>query len=179
MAQSRRRWLGLESIKVGDVSLNSLAAYVSSTMTQIECIVPGSARLGIDIPTVTDIMCEDSADPDISVSNLTAAKVIEFSTVDMSTSNLLLAFGGTVSGQTYLWPTAPDNIREKSMELITEIVNDTKFKIEVGTALMLGGSEQPMARLSPVAGQIDFSFKIMKSIASTGTLAPPLKMTSV
>ena len=179
MAQTRRRWLGLESIKVGDVALSTIGHYITTTLTQIECIVPGSARLGIDIPDVTDIMCEDDADPDISVSNVTQAKVIEFSTIDMSTTNLVLAFGGTVSGQIYLFPTAPDNIREKGVELITEIINDTKFKVQVGTALMLGGSEQPMARLSPTAGQLDFSFKVMKSLSVGGTLAPPLKMSTV
>ena len=113
------------------------------------------------------------------ISNITAPIVVEFATRDMSTTNLVLAFGGTASGQVYTWPTAPDNIREKSLVLKTEIVNDTYFKIEIGTALLTAGADNPMVRLSPETGQLQFSFKVMKSLSGTGSLAPPMKMTSV
>ena len=179
---SKFRWLGLTSIQFGDTT-GRLANYVPSnaSMTAIENIVPGTARFVIEMPDRARIYVEDDSDPDIVVSNLQAAKFLEFSTRDMSTAVLIAAFGGTASGGVfpYLWPTAPDNLREKSAVITTEVVNNSYFKIEIGKCLISGGADLRMFRQDPDTGEVSFRFDIMKVVTDEGSILPPLKIHSV
>ena len=150
---SDTRLIGIESIKVGP-SLTSLET--------IQYIVPDSAHLVINAPSVTDLYCDDKEVADIQI--LAAGKkTIEFATRDMDTSIFEHAFGGTVTTATTngVWesPTGATVVNEKAFELISKTINGKQLKIEIKRASLYAGADLRFTKTE--SGQITFTADVL------------------
>jgi len=155
------RLIGLESIKIGP----SL-----TTLVTVQHIVPDSAHIVLNAPSVADLFCEETEYPDIQI--ITAGKkTIEFATRDMGPSILEDAFGGAASGAT-IWtaPTTAVVISERAFELISKKINDKQLKFEIKRASLYAGGELRFAKTE--SGQITFTADVL--LPSTGS---PIVMT--
>jgi len=155
------RLIGLESIKIGP----SL-----TTLVTVQHIVPDSAHIVINAPSVADLFCEETEYPDIQL--ITAGKkTVEFATRDMGPSILEDAFGGAASGAT-IWtaPTTAVVISERAFELISKKINDKQLKFEIKRASLYAGGELRFAKTE--SGQITFTADVL--LPSTGS---PIVMT--
>ena len=177
---SNSRWLGLESIKLGVVGLASSANYMPTTFTTILNIVPDSAKIMFEVPAEVEILVEDSPDPDIVLSNGSIKKTIEFATRDMDSSSVLLnAFGGSVSGETYSFPTDSTSIRVKAIECKTEVVNGYYYKVQIPKANVRAGAELRMYNTNPDTGEVGFQCTVQKAVTAGGTILAPMKIIRV
>lgn len=155
------RLIGLESIKIGP----SL-----TTLVTVQHIVPDSAHIVLNAPSVADLFCEETEYPDIQI--ITAGKkTIEFATRDMGPSILEDAFGGAASGAT-IWtaPTTAVVISERAFELISKKINDKQLKFEIKRASLYAGGELRFAKTE--SGQITFTADVL--LPTTGS---PIVMT--
>ena len=155
------RLIGLESIKIGP----SL-----TTLVTVQHIVPDSAHIVINAPSVADLFCEETEYPDIQI--ITAAKkTVEFATRDMGPSILEDAFGGAASGAT-IWtaPTTAVVISERAFELLSKKINGKQLKFEIKRASLYAGGELRFAKTE--SGQITFTADVL--LPSTGS---PIVMT--
>jgi len=158
---SNIRLIGLESVKIGP----SLASLVT-----VQHIVPDSAHIVLNAPSVADLFCEETEYPDIQI--ITAGKkTVEFATRDMGPTILADAFGGTVSGAT-IWtaPTTAVVISERAFELISKKINDKQLKFEIQRASLYAGGELRFAKTE--SGQITFTADVL--LPATGS---PIVMT--
>lgn len=158
---SNIRLIGLESVKIGP----SLASLVT-----VQHIVPDSAHIVLNAPSVADLFCEETEYPDIQI--ITAGKkTIEFATRDMGPTILADAFGGAASGVT-IW-TAPITavvISERAFELISKKINEKQLKFEIKRASLYAGGELRFAKTE--SGQITFTADVL--LPATGS---PIVMT--
>ncbi len=158
---SNIRLIGLESIKIGP----SLASLVT-----VQHIVPDSAHIVLNAPSVADLFCEETEYPDIQI--ITAGKkTIEFATRDMGPTILADAFGGAASGAT-IWtaPTTAVVISERAFELISKKINEKQLKFEIKRASLYAGGELRFAKTE--SGQITFTADVL--LPATGS---PIVMT--
>lgn len=158
---SNIRLIGLESIKIGP----SLASLVT-----VQHIVPDSAHIVLNAPSVADLFCEETEYPDIQI--ITAGKkTVEFATRDMGPTILADAFGGVASGAT-IWtaPTTAVVISERAFELISKKINEKQLKFEIKRASLYAGGELRFAKTE--SGQITFTADVL--LPATGS---PIVMT--
>lgn len=158
---SNIRLIGLESIKIGP----SLASLVT-----VQHIVPDSAHIVLNAPSVADLFCEETEYPDIQI--ITAGKkTVEFATRDMGPTILADAFGGAASGAT-IWtaPTTAVVISERAFELISKKINEKQLKFEIKRASLYAGGELRFAKTE--SGQITFTADVL--LPATGS---PIVMT--
>lgn len=158
---SNIRLIGLESIKIGP----SLASLVT-----VQHIVPDSAHIVLNAPSVADLFCEETEYPDIQI--ITAGKkTVEFATRDMGPTILADAFGGVASGATtWTAPTTAVVISERAFELISKKINDKQLKFEIKRASLYAGGELRFAKTE--SGQITFTADVL--LPATGS---PIVMT--
>jgi hypothetical protein len=147
------RLIGIESIRMG-TSLGSLET--------IQYIVPDSAHLVINAPSVTDLYCDDKEDADIQI--LTAGKkTVEFATRDMDTSIFEHAFGGSLTTATTdgVWesPTGATVVNEKAFELISKTINGKQLKVEIKRASLYAGADLRFTKTE--SGQITFTADVL------------------
>lgn len=158
---SNIRLIGLESIKIGP----SL-----TTLVTVQHIVPDSAHIVVNAPSVADLFCEETEYPDIQI--ITAGKkTVEFATRDMGPSIFEDAFGGAASGAT-IWtaPTTAVVISERAFELISKKINGKQLKFEIKRASLYAGGELKFAKTE--SGQITFTADVL--LPATGS---PIVMT--
>jgi len=155
------RLIGLESIKIGP----SL-----TTLVTVQHIVPDSAHIVLNAPSVADLFCEETEYPDIQI--VTAGKkTVEFATRDMGPTILADAFGGAASGATtWTAPTTAVVISERAFELISKKINDKQLKFEIKRASLYAGGELRFAKTE--SGQITFTADVL--LPATGS---PIVMT--
>jgi hypothetical protein len=160
------RLIGLESIKIGP----SLASLVT-----VQHIVPDSAHIVLNAPSVADLFCEETEYPDIQI--ITAGKkTVEFATRDMGEEMFEDAFGGShvsASGATLAsWsaPTTAIVISERAFELVSKKINEKQLKFEIKRASLYAGGELRFAKTE--SGQITFTADVL--LPTTGS---PIVMT--
>jgi len=160
---SNIRLIGLESIKIGP-SLD--------TLVTVQHIVPDSAHIVINAPSVADLFCEETEYPDIQI--ITGGKkTIEFATRDMGTGIMIDAFGGAASGVS-IWksPHTAIVISERAFELTSKLINATQLKFEIARASLYAGGELRFAKTE--SGQVTFTADVL--LPATTAFAP-IKMT--
>jgi len=158
---SNIRLIGLESIKIGPSS---------ASLVTVEHIVPDSAHIVINAPSITDLLCEETEYPDVQII-AAGKKTIEFATRDMGTSIMIDAFGGSASGAS-IWnaPTTAIVMSERAFELISKKINLKQLKFEIPRASLYAGGELRFAKTE--SGQITFTADVL--LPATGA---PIKMT--
>jgi len=160
---SNIRLIGLETVKIGP----SL-----TTLVTIQYIVPDSAHLVLNAASVADLFCEDFEYPDVQI--ITGGKkTIEFATRDMSTTMMVQAFGGSVSG-TSIWksPHTAIAIAERAFELTSKLISAKQLKFEIARASLYAGGELRFAKTE--SGQITFTADVL---LPPTTANAPIKMT--
>jgi hypothetical protein len=158
---SNIRLIGLESIKIGP-SVASLAT--------IEHIVPDSAHIVLNAPSIADLFCEETEYPDVQL--ITAGKkTIEFATRDMGVSIMENAFGGTASlTTTWTAPVTAIVISERAFQIISKKINGKQLKFVIKRASLYAGGELKFAKTE--SGQITFTADVL--MPATGS---PIIMT--
>mgnify|MGYP000152869060 CR=1 FL=1 len=153
---SNIRLIGLESIKIGPT--------VASLVT-IQHIVPDSAHIVLNAPSIADLFCEETEYPDVQI--ITAGKkTIEFATRDMGVSIMADAFGGTAS-LTTIW-TAPATaivISERAFEIISKKINGKQLKFVIKRASLYAGGELKFAKTE--SGQITFTADVLLPVTGS------------
>ena len=135
---SAYRLIGLESILVGDARTEDPG--MPNTLTTVGNIVPGSAKLAIEVPGKTELDVEDSDFADIIV-NTRGAKMFEFATRDMALKFFRLGMGGSVNTGNTLWRASNTAfvVNEKAIKATSKSFGGKKLEIEcVRTALRQG-----------------------------------------
>jgi len=147
---SNIRLIGLESIKIGPT--------VASLVT-IEHIVPDSAHIVINAPSIADLFCEETEFPDVQI--ITAGKkTIEFATRDMGPSIMADAFGGTASlSTTWTASVTAIVISERAFEIISKKINLKQLKFVIKRASLYAGGELKFAKTE--SGQITFTADVL------------------
>lgn len=150
---SNIRLIGLESIKIGP-SVASLAT--------IEHIVPDSAHIVLNAPSIADLFCEETEYPDVQL--ITAGKkTIEFATRDMGVNIMENAFGGTASlTTTWTAPVTALVISERSFQIISKKINGKQLKFVIKRASLYAGGELKFAKTE--SGQITFSADVLMPV---------------
>ena len=157
---SNIRLIGLESIKIGPSA---------ASLVTVEHIVPDSAHIVINAPSITDLLCEETEYPDVQII-AAGKKTIEFATRDMGTSIMVDAFGGSAVASVWSAPTTAVVISERAFELISKKINDKQLKFEIKRASLYAGGELRFAKTE--SGQITFTADVL--LPATGS---PIVMT--
>jgi len=168
---SKYRVVGLESVKVGAVNTTTYA--MPSTFTTILNLVPGTARIGLPVPTKQKYMVEDSDYPDIVVSEQ-GDQIVEFATRDMLNTFMKLGLGGTTSGTT-IWKagTTPRGVVEKSLRLVSKTYQGKKFTFDIPRAELSAGAELRLSnKTATEPGVLSFSGMVLAGQNSTGVVVP-------
>lgn len=161
---SDTRLIGIESIRMGVAG--------EATLATIQYIVPDSAHFIIDPPSETDLNCDDTEFPDITIL-ASGKKTVEFATRDMGTSIMLSAFGGSITTATTdgVWeaPRAATVVNEKCFELISKPINGKQLKLEISRASLRAGADLRFTKTE--SGQVTFTAGVL--LPDSGT---PIKM---
>jgi len=153
---SNIRLIGLESIKIGPSV---------TTLVTIQHIVPDSAHIVLNAPSIADLFCEETEYPDVQI--ITAGKkTIEFATRDMGVSIMKDAFGGTASlSTTWTAPATAIVISERAFEIISKKINGKQLKFVIKRASLYAGGELKFAKTE--SGQITFTADVLLPITGS------------
>ena len=170
---SNIRLVGLESVRIGDISANKA---MSTTLATISATVPDSAHLIIEAPTATDLYVEEEDLPDISILG-TSKKTLEFATRDMGSLVLLEAFGGSFNGTTGAWsaPVTATTVKESCLEAVSKVINGKQLKIEIPRASVKTGGDLRFTKTE--SGQITFSCDVL--VPASSVAISPIVITQV
>jgi hypothetical protein len=170
---SKYRLVGIQSIVFGSV-LNTTTWSNTGTLRVLN-LVPSTAKMAIAVPTKSKYYVEDSDYPDVVLAEA-GDQIVEFSTRDMHNSFMKLAFGGTTNGTlTYLAPTEPVGVVEKSIQLISKPISGQKFTFTIPRAEVSAGAELRFSNKGAgEPGGLSFSCNILQG-ANGATLLPPWK----
>ena len=149
------RIVGLEKVEYGTVT----AGYTMPSVTEIDHIVPESAKLIFETPEPTRFYTENSDDVDVEIAGR-AAKSVEFATVDMGFDTIVLAFGGSTSGTAWSAPTTATLTTQKALRLTTKEYNGTQYEIDIPNAALRAGGELQFSKNA--VGQIAFAASVLK-----------------
>ena len=157
------RLIGLESVKIGDVTADKSMGAGASIST-IYAIVPDSAHLVIEAPGVTDLFVEEEDLPDVQILG-TSKKTIEFATRDMGTAVLIEAYGGTAVTTVWSAPVTAQVIQERCVEALSKVINGFQLKISIPRASVHAGGDLKFTKTE--SGQISFACDVMIPASST------------
>lgn len=153
------RFLGLDSIAFGPALIATAGMPTVGNYTSITAIVPGSARLVIEQPGVTEFMIEDSDYPDITV-NTQGAKYIEFSTQDMDQQNFYFGMGGVTTATLWKAPVDALGSNEKSVKAYTKIsVGGKTQRIDIVRASVRSGFDGDLNK--EAVGKINYRCDVL------------------
>jgi len=179
---SKFRLVGLTSIKYGEV--NTTSYVMTTTLTTISNIVPGTAVLAMEMPTNTNYFTEDSDYPDIVVPEQ-GRKMIEWSTRDMQASNLTLALGGSAvsntTAGTFVWsaPTASIGVVEKAIEAVSKTYSGKTFTFAIPVANLVGGGDLRFSNKGATEpGVLNFSAEVVMGEDANGDNVVPITATT-
>ena len=172
---SKYRLVGLTSVKYGDV--NTTSYVMTTTLTTVANIVPGTAILALEMPTNTNYFTEDSDYPDIVVPEQ-GRKMIEFSTRDMKLSYLTLALGGSATGTVWSAPTAPIGVVEKAFELVSKSYGGNTYTFAIPVANLVGGGDLRFSNKGATEpGVLNFSAEVVMGEDANGDNVSPITAT--
>jgi len=154
---SNIRLIGLESIKIGEITATKAMATGASIST-IVAIVPDSAHLIFESPGVTDLFVEEEDLPDMQVLG-TAKKTLEFATRDMGTKVLIDAFGGHAAATVWSMAVTSMVMEERCVEALSKAYNGYKMKIQIPRASFKAGGDLRFTKTE--SGQISFTCDVM------------------
>jgi len=158
------RIIGLTSIRVGEVGATGA---MTTTLETISAIVPDSAHLVFEAPSVTDLYVEDEDLPDIQILG-TSKKTMEFATRDMGGGIFQRAFGGGYDATTGVWSASTTGAvegKELAIEAISKTYNGKKVKIEIPRTLVHPGADLRFTKTE--SGQITFACDVLMPASST------------
>lgn len=160
------RLIGWQSVAL--VNLQPATGGIGPSLVSITNIVPDSCEVVLDIPGKTELFCEDSDIPDITL-DTPSPKTIRFSTRDMCATYFMLAMGGTIT--TTLWeaPVSGAVSVEKGVRLISRAYNNAKFRVDIPHARVRGGANLRFSKTN--SGTVDFEIDILRP-AMLGTDVP-------
>ena len=154
----------IASVKIDTVGQSSFTTDLGVTK--------GGATLTQSVDKI-DIKSDQNSDPVAKVI-LKAPKTLKLNLLDASPSNLALAFGGAVNGDTVEIPNLVAGT-EKAIKITTKTVNKTYYEIIVTRGLITGASELTMN--SSDASAIPLDIKVLKP--SSGATVTIEKKTAV
>lgn len=153
---SKRRLLGLESIKMGDCGADGA---MGGSLTALGHFVQESAILTFPEPDKTEIIDEEADEPDLIILTRSGAKNLVFGTRDMETASLIRAFGGSenVDGG---WDAPVETfIKEQSVEIKTKVVNGRRKVIKIPKAAISASFDGKFTKKDP--GVINYSIDVL------------------
>jgi len=156
MATSKIRMVGLESILIGACGADGT---MGGSLTPLGHFVEESALLSFPLPTKTEIIDEESDEPDMILKNRGGAKTLAFSTRDMSNANLILAFGGAENASSG-WD-APTDVHdiERSVKIKSKVYNGTRRVYYIPRASISAAFNGKFNKKDP--GTIDFEVDVI------------------
>ena len=157
------RLIGLESVKIGDITAGKSMGTGASIST-IYAIVPDSAHLIIEAPGVTDLFVEEEDLADVQILG-TSKKTIEFATRDMGTAVLIEAYGGHAATTVWSAPVTAQVIQERCVEALSKVINGFQLKIQIPRASLHAGGDLKFTKTE--SGQISFACDVMIPASST------------
>jgi len=167
------RLIGLTSIRIGDVGATGV---MCGTLETITGIVPDSAHLIIEAPTMTDLYVEEETLPDVSVPG-TSKKTVEFATRDVGGKVLKKAFAGIFNATSLVWSASTAGsitIEECAVELKSKVIAGKYVKIEIPRATIHASADLKFTKTE--SGQVAFSCDVM--VPSSSTNIPAIVITS-
>lgn len=165
------RLIGIDAIAIG-TSRTTTTGGMSATLTTIESIVPGSARLQLAMPAKTDLMVEDSDYPDITVYSA-GEKFVEFATRDMDPTLFELGLGGSTSGTTsWVADDTPVIVQEKCIRLKSKSYGGSYATIDIVRANLMAGADLQFTKTE--SGMLTFRADILRPLRADTD--PPIKI---
>lgn len=164
------RVVGLASLRMGENSPSGCTTYMvgDGSLNTLANFVPDSAHLLLDPETTTDFFVEDKSEVDCQAKTQ-GKKTIEFSTRDMGNTLMTYLFGGRASGVTvFIAPVTAQVITERGFEVITQPINNKKFKILIPRASVAVGGDLRFGKTE--TGTLTVTATIMNPPG--GTVAP-------
>lgn len=167
---SKWRLIGLTKVEVG---LCITTTYrMTTTFTTILNVIPGTAKMALPVPAITDYLTEDSDYPDVSVAEA-GESTVEFATRDMLASFFSLGMGGTAGATVWKASTTAVGVIERSLKLTSKAYQGKKFTIEIPRAELSASAALNFSNKGATEpGSVAYQATVLIGSNSTGYVTP-------
>ena len=166
MGGTTRRLVCLDCIAMGDVGGDG--SMNQDTLVTIPYVVEDSAVFVVEAPGGTDLFCDDSDWPDVSIPAGKRVATLEFATRDVGNAAFIAAMGGTASGTPVWRADRSESQIIKSVRAVSKAYNSSAIRIDLARCDIQGSANLKFSKVE--SGQIGFVCKVL--LPTSGTEVP-------